>query len=439
MSNPRKRRGVIFGVTAFFILAAQIPNLINFLRPWEMSRAPRQPSLVDELKSVEQEFQAGKFDAEEYLRRQNAVIEQQRVAREMADRDRVEMLTRSLRLANIAVPVGWLPLGIASTLEGNLLVAFLSGLGMAGIGSASLWRAYRTTIQIYRGQFTAGQGTIAKPVAAAPSEKRTGTLLVEARIPGLSEPVAAIALAGFRSLLRAPEARMMLLSPVILGVMFGSALVRGGDQLPVAFRPLVGLGGITVVYFGLLQIMVNQFGFDRDGFRVFVLSAASRRDILFGKNLSFAPLVAGLGAPILAIIQFLCPMRLEHLLAMVPQFLAMFFLFCPLANLISIYAPVTIAAGSLKPASPKLLTILLQTVMVFILFPMLFVPMLIPLGAEFLLDRIGWSRNIPVYLLVALLECGVVVVVYRLCLRWEGALLQEREQKILEAVTNRPT
>ena len=45
------------------------------------------------------------------------------------------------------------------------------------------------------------------------------------------------------------------------------------------------------VLFGVVQLMANQFGFDRDGFRVFVLSAARRRDILLGKNLSFAPIV----------------------------------------------------------------------------------------------------------------------------------------------------
>ena len=37
------------------------------------------------------------------------------------------------------------------------------------------------------------------------------------------------------------------------------------------------------------------------------------------------------------------------------------------------------------------------------------------------------------------LECAIVVVVYRLLLSWEGDLFQAREQKILEIVTNRAT
>ncbi len=38
-------------------------------------------------------------------------------------------------------------------------------------------------------------------------------------------------------------------------------------------RPLCAVGAMALVLFGLMQLMANQFGFDRDGFRVFVLSA----------------------------------------------------------------------------------------------------------------------------------------------------------------------
>jgi len=229
----------------------------------------------------------------------------------------------------------------------------------------------------------------------------------------------------------------MLLTPLILGFMFGTALVRGSNQVPVPWRPLIGLGGMGVVLFGLVQIMVNQFGFDRDGFRVFVLSAASRRDILMGKNLSFAPLALGLGGIVLLVIEVMCPLRIDHLLAMVPQYAAMFLLFCLVANLISIYAPVPIAAGSMKPASPKFLQILLQAVMVFSLFPIALLPTLVPLGLEVLVDYLGDRHGVPVCLLVSLAECGVIVLIYRLCLNWQGSLLEAREKQILEVVTGR--
>jgi len=440
MSNPRRKRAVIVGITALFVLVMQLPNAINVMRPWRRGDQSRSSVLQEELAALTREQQEQQFDSIELLRRQNEIIARYQTAQQQATSDTMKTIADTTRLANTVLPIGWLPLGVAAAAEGNLLPATLGFLGMGGIGLASLWRAYQTTLEIYRGKFTAQsgrkEGIKAKP-SVAETEQKARRLLVESRVPGLSEPVSAIALGGFRSLVRAPEGRMMLLTPLIFGVMFGSALVRGSEQIPVPFRPLIGLGGMGVVLFGLVQIMVNQFGFDRDGFRVFVLCAASRRDILLGKNLSFAPLALGLGALVLLAIQVLCPMRWDHLLAMLPQYVAMYLLFCPVANLISIYTPVPIAAGSLKPANPKFLQILMQALLVFSLFPLTLVPMLVPLGIEVLLDHLGWRFGLPVCLIVSLTELGVIVLLYRLCIAWEGTLLQKREKQILEAVTNR--
>ena len=193
------------------------------------------------------------------------------------------------------------------------------------------------------------------PVAStSPGQPKPGTGLLEARLPGVSEPVAAVALAGFRSLLRSPEAKMMLLTPGHHEPIFGTMLFSGRQSIPEPLRPLVAFGGMVLVLFGVVQLMANQFGFDRDGFRVFVLSAAPRRDILMGKNLSFAPMALGMATILLVAVQAVCPMRLDHFLAMFPQYLSMFLLFCLFTNLLSIFAPIYIAAGSLKPSNPKL-------------------------------------------------------------------------------------
>ena len=77
-----------------------------------------------------------------------------------------------------------------------------------------------------------------------------------------------------------------------------------------------------------------------------------------------------MAAILLAIVQVVCPMRLDHFLAMIPQYVSMFLLFCIFTNLLSIYAPIHIAAGSLKPSNPKLTTVLLQLVMFMFLFPL---------------------------------------------------------------------
>ena len=138
-------------------------------------------------------------------------------------------------------------------------------------------------------------------------------------------------------------------------------------------------------------MMGNVFGFDRDGFRVFVLSAAPRRDILLGKNLAFAPVVLGLAAIVLPIVQFACPMRPDHFLAMFPQYVSMYLLYCICTNLLSIYTPAHLTPGTLKPSNLKIITVILQLVMMFMLFPLTQAVTLVPLGIELSMRLLGWA------------------------------------------------
>ena len=64
-------------------------------------------------------------------------------------------------------------------------------------------------------------------------------------------------------------------------------------------------------------------------------------------------------------------------------------------------------------------------------------PALLPLAIETVLRLLGRTAGLPVCLLLSLVECALAVLVYRLLVDWQGGLLQVREQKILEAVTNR--
>jgi len=439
MSNPRRRRTVIVAATMTFVLIAQLPNLLNFFAPWgPQRRADRSAKLVEELAKLDRASKAQEFDSMEHVRRQEEVIQQHKLVSQQADRETVERWEQTARLLNTVLPVGWLPLGVMAAAEGQVMPAILGLVGMTLIGTASLWRAYRTTIGMYQGEFTKRRGRPAQAAAApASARKPAGGGLLEARIPGLSEPVSAIALGGLRSLMRSPEAKMMLLTPTLLSVIFGSMLWKGRQSISVPIRPLVAIAGMVVVLFGVLQLMVNQFGFDRDGFRVFVLCAAPRRDILLGKNLAFAPLALGMAAILLTILQVLCPMRLDHLLAMLPQYVSMFLLFCILTNLLSIYGPVYVAAGSLKPSNPRLVTVLLQLVTFTFLFPLIQGLTLLPLGIEAVMRFLGWPEGAPICLVLSLAECAVVVIIYWFSLVWQGGLLQAREQRILEIVTSR--
>jgi ABC-2 type transport system permease protein len=436
MSNPRRRRTVIMIATLTFVLIAQLPNLLNFLAPWgRQQQVDSSAALAQEFEKLNRDVQSGKIDVNEVGRRQQEIMDKQRFGAQEENRESLQRIERTARFVNMVLPVGWLPLGVMAAAEGNVIPSILGLLGMTLIGSASLYRAYRTTIGMYQGQISSRQGRPAPVVTRSQGQRKPRTGLIEARLPGVSEPVAAVALAGFRSLLRAPEAKMMLLSPVIMSIIFGSMLWRTRQSIPESFRPLLGIGGMVLVLFGVLQLMSNQFGFDRDGFRVFVLSSARRRDILMGKNLSFAPLVLGMGAIVLGTLQVVSPMRWDHFLAMIPQYLSMYLLFCLLMNFLSILAPVYIAAGSLKASNPKLTTVLLQLVTFMIVFPLIQSVTLIPLGAEAALRFFGYGSGVPICLLLSLVECAAVVVIYYFGSAGLGSLLQSREPKILEVVT----
>ena len=231
-------------------------------------------------------------------------------------------------LLNLVLPPGWLPLGRRRRRRPDATVA-LCFLGMAAVGSLSLWRAYRTTLRLYTGQFTLGEarprpcGGPRRSTLSAPCGNRQGAGAPRqpARTAG---PVAVGAgvgrrAGGFRSLLRAPEAKMMLLSPVILVLVFGSMFLSHAVQPPEAARPLMAFGATAMVLVSMIQFVGNQFGFDRTGFRVFVLCAAPRRDILLGKNLAVAPLALGMSTALLALLQVMYPMRLDHLARPCPR------------------------------------------------------------------------------------------------------------------------
>ena len=176
--------------------------------------ADQTTALLEQLKKLDRDAQSEAVDAAELARSgSRKTLDRHRLARQLADRQLAEQSERTARLVNMVIPVGWLPLGVMAAAQGNPVPAILGLLGMTLIGSASLWRAYRTTVGLYQGQFTKQNGRPMPAVAKPATRGHRGTLLLEAHLPGLSEPVSAIALGGFRSLVRSPEAKMMLLTP----------------------------------------------------------------------------------------------------------------------------------------------------------------------------------------------------------------------------------
>jgi hypothetical protein len=436
MVNKRRRRTIIVVATMIFIVLCQLPNLVNVIKPWEGGRRKANTDhLLEQQNELRKAFAAGQMSQREFVKRQDEIQREHQQRDEELKQQSLGTFERTTRIINLALPPGWLALGAVAPAEGHLWPVLLAGAGMTLIGGASLGRSYRTTIRLYTGHYTA----TSKPAAApAPAEKAPAPAsnLLERHLPGLSEQAAAVALSSFRSLLRAPEAKMLLLTPILLLVVFGSMFLARSAELPLTVRPLIALGAMAMVLFSLMQLIGNQFGFDRGGFRVFVLCPVPRADVLLGKNLAIAPVALGLGTLATVVVEVIYPMRPDHLLALLPQFVSMFLLFCLLANLLSILAPMPVAAGSMKPANPRGVVLLLH-MLFFFLTPLVVLPAMAPLGLEYALQELGGLGYVPLYLLLSLLECLGVVYLYRFVLAWEGRLLQSQEQKILGVVTTR--
>jgi ABC-2 type transport system permease protein len=437
MINKRRRRTIIALLTAGFILLAQLPNLINVVRPWSGGGNDRNDRLFRDTEELTRQMNQKKITVEEFQKQHDKLL------RDFNKRDG-EQFKQAFRTAgevgwvvNAVLPPGWLPLGTMEAAQGNFLPALLGTLGLTAIGGASLWRSYRTTMRIYTGHYNRGSRQALAPPAPLPAPgTRAAPLLLERRLPWFSEYAQAVALAGFRGMLRAPEVKTLLLGPLLIFAVIGSSMLTKAQDMPLGARPLLAFGAGLMVLFSLAQLVANQFAFDRSGFRVFVLSAAPRREILIGKNLAFVPFATAILVLFIAVLQVLAPLRWDHLLAVLPRLVSMFLLFCMGANLISLLAPLPMAAGSLRPASARVLPSLLQAAL-FLLMPLLLAPVLLPLGLEVLLDYAGWLPGAPVDLAGSLLLCAGVVVIYRVVLSWQGELLQSREQTILDIVSAR--
>jgi hypothetical protein len=434
MENKRRRRTVIALTTFAFVLLFQIPNLLNFTGVWGDSDDRR--SARQETRRLERALKAGEMTQDEYRRRMHSIEEEREI--------REQETENVIRLANRIVPLGWLPYGAKAAVEGRPQPALLATFGLALAAAISLRRSYRTTLRLYTGQFSSGTARYGlrghrprlQPADSRPNtgSARAGAAFLEKRLPWISEQASVVALASFRSLTRAPETKTLLLSPIMLVLVFGSMFWRNNPDPNEFLRPVMASGIMTVVLLTLISVAGNQFGFDRSGFRTFVLTAAPRRDILLGKNVALLPIALALGIIPIVALQIAYPMRFDHLIAVVTQHISMFLVFSIVSNYISILAPMAVAPGSFKPAKPKGISILIHIAAFFVL-PTALATTLLPLAVEFLATWSGAFPRVPAYLVLSVVELLIVGRLYPLFLDIQGRMFQQREQKILEVVT----
>jgi ABC-2 type transport system permease protein len=475
MTNPRRRRTVVVSVTAGFVLLAQVPNLLNIAGPWRHKASDARKRKDDRnqeavaranarsaettarwtarrdrlgadliakritwdehqegLEKSEVEFDADKERDRAEFKAESERIEDEHRAEANAGKPSVPPET-VVRLVNVVLPPGWLPLGAAALADGNPVPALLGTVGYGLIGAVCLRRAYRTTVRLYTGEFTHAGGGVAAAVAAAdPARVR----MAEWRLPYVPEAAAGVAAAGLRSLLRAPEVKMLMIAPVAMAVVAVGVAASASGGVPAVARPFAAAGVAALMVLPVMQLVGNQFGYDRNGFRAYVLGPVRRRDILLGKNLAIAPfaLVPALLAAV--VVGVVYPMRLDRFLAVPVQTVSMFLLACVVANGLAVYAPIPIPAGGFKPGKVRMLPALAQGAG-FFAYPVVMGVTLLPLGADALGAEFAGLGAWPVGLVLSAVGLALSAAAYRMGLAEVGHWLADREQAVLEVVTGR--
>lgn len=405
MANPRRRRAIIMGVTLAFILVFQLPNLyFNVIA--RGNRDARQPAGTPE------------------------EVQRQREARRAVERSRFQQVADAQQF----IPPFWVSVGATALAEGRVAPALFGTLGCAALGALGLRRAYRSTLQFFRGE-VGGQAPAAAPIAKAAATVKAEDRFLERRLPGVPEQAAALALATFRSLARAPEVKMNLATSfIVMVVMFSSMLVGRRPALPAAAAPFVMTGVAAMAVFMVFQFLGNQFGFDRSGFRALVLSPADRRLLLLGKNLAHLP-VTGLFGLVLITVSAVC-LELGPLTfcAGLLQFAAMLFLAFTVGNLLSIAVPYRIQPGTMKPTKLPALA-MLTMIFAQLLLPLALAPAFLPPAAELLWGTAGWPDWAPVNFVLSILLAGGTGALYWFTLAPLGRWLQRRETKMLDLLS----
>ena len=406
MMNPRRRRAVIAGVTFTFVIIAQLPN---FLGNVVFDHGPRHSRPAASESAVEPN-------------------------EPMGDTQKPPVIGEVALTVHKAVPILWVGNGAMSAATGSLWAGILGALGMSGLGALGLRRAYRSTVRFYQG-YSKVKRSERKTALVTPTVAGPKVTFLERRLPGLADETAALTLAALRSLSRASEAKLMLATNFIMILFFGTMmLVRRSDSAPEEIKPFFTTGAVVFTFFGLVQLMFNLFGFDRDGFRALVLMPVPRRRILLGKNLAFLPLAAGIGGILLVLIKVVLHVSPMIILAGVFQLISAFFLLSMLGNLASVLVPHRIAPGSMKPTkTPMMVTLLI--IVSRLLFPLAMLPVFLAPGLGLLFSKVGWSAAAPTNFMVSIITAVLMISLYGFSLEGLGDLLQRREQRILQVVT----
>jgi len=327
--------------------------------------------------------------------------------------------------------------------------------GMLAISAWSLRRNYATTLRYYQHGFGSDPGmskpnTVAtsSPVVSQTRVSQTGstagplessrerTAWMERTFPMLDDTLSAIVAQTWISIWRAPEMKLQLMGPFIQPIILLFVMGYWKSSANPFLDTFLALGIAGFCLYTSSGFLGNLFGFDRSGFRAWVLSPIPRHRILNGRNIAY-------GIPAFAVSALTCvaigiywriPLdKLFYSPLAILTFIPVFFL---ITNLQSILAPFGLPSGGIQPKRfnwrAVVMTLLLSTLM-----PTMFCLSLAPLGVEFLFSRfVPAMAAVPLALILAIPWALGSWSLYRALIVPLGKLLEHFELRVLDVVTS---
>ena len=333
------------------------------------------------------------------------------------------------------VGMGWLPSGVASAQTGNWHSGALGSIVMTAIGCVSLFFAYKTGMR----KFTGASVARASQKDSSKARKNWIDSRMFAAIPGVSNPVAGIALGTMQSVRRAPEVYAALV-PLLALAIFGTPYLIGKKDyvIPTWSIDILPLGLISVAMLGFPAFLFSSFSYIRDGFRAYILSPVPRNDILFGINLAMAIPTMILGWITMIILQCFVPVGAFWFLGNLIALPACFLLLCIVANLITVFFPVGLKRGSMTPVNSRVIPVVMLYLGVMLgPFVALLPAMVVHIAMQLVEKSMGWPMG-WLYLILTLVLLLVSWLVYRKSLVELGNWLWKKEPAILDVVANIP-
>jgi hypothetical protein len=387
-------------------------------------------------------------------------------------------------ILDVAIPFLWL----ADIFSGKSILGPWSLIWLPCMWLISLWslRAnYQMTTRYYQNGFDLQVDSRAKNESGAQSLEpglkakhsiAPGVLWIEKSFFGLTPAASAIAAITWTLFWRSPQLKLAMLLPLLQPLFLllvlnqkpwipsknvppSTTVVEPSEsqspnkpssepfrdfQLPFGTSVRIGTQyqGFYLLAFTVFSTFLgssfacNIFGFDRSGFRFWVLSALPRSEILRGRNWMFGAMILAIALVVILASNIIWNYSWLRVLEATIAFLAYLPLYLLLSNVISILAPFPMAAHGFQPKEFTWKSVVLN-IALSLLIPVIMGLCAIPWAIE---SGLHWglpsSEKLPVALLLMPVMVGCSWWLYEQSLQIVGDLMQSREKNLLQVVTS---